>query len=313
MRHYQIIAQSDFKQYRPPYINPYKKAGGGNRIIFWLLALLVMMFTWAGAIFLLPYFRITKVTYYGLEIIRRAEFDDMLNTKFFNHRLGFIPGDNYFLVNTDRISREARNIYSLESITVKKTFPDSLLIDLKEKTSAVIYDNGQKYFLLDKNGTAVKYLSEVLPVENMFVPAIPSLNGTSTQEKTATASSTGGQIVHQPDFRRLKNNFGQYPLIYDENHPDIMEKQTGIVPPIIIKIAINWQEMMEKEGVGEIRYFVLENPLNGLIAETDKGWRLFIQPDHDLQTQMVNLKTILKNSRPKEYIDLRFNERVYWK
>lgn len=286
------------------HANPFRRVEEKRKLpliikIFFLLAILL---SWITLAIYLPYFRLNKIIYYGLDIIQKDEIENYLKLEYLNS-WAILPHNNYFLSSTGEMSKMLNQRYSLEKVEVKKRFPNILVVDLKEKISSAVYDNGEKYFLLDDHGTALKFLGDT----GYIMPTTTNPNYSTSTNMLATA------VNHKPDHLKIKNNFGNYPIIFDTRFLPVEEKQINILSPKIIAGTILWRDLLEKEGIANVKYFITDNPLSGLGAITNKGITIYWQPDNDLNEQMINLKTILHNEQPGEYVDLRFGERVYWK
>jgi len=279
-------------------INPFKRPERPQRKLFSLkvklFLLLMLILSWVALAIYLPYFHINQITYYGLRVIKKEEIDSYIKDNYLNN-WKIIPLNNFFLARTAKIQELLSQKYALNQLSVTKKFPHTLEVDLEEKMSSVIYDNGEEYFLLDSEGSALKFLKET---------------GEQMPTSTLSASTT---FDHKPDYIRMKNEFGDYPVIYDARFIPVEEKQNNILAKKIIAMMIEWRNMVEKEGIATIKYFTTDNPTAGLTAVTNKGFAILWQPDSDLTKQLTNLKTVLRSERPNEYIDLRFGERVYWK
>lgn len=292
-----------------PRTNPYrrveeKKQGlaPAVKILFFLIILL----SWLTLIIYLPYFRINKIVYFGLDIIQKEEIENYIKTSYLDN-WKIWPHNSYFLSSPGEIVRLLNQKYSLNSVEVRKQFPNTLEIDLKEKISSIIYDNGEKYFLLDAQGSVLKYLGET----GAQIPVIVTTVSSTTSSSTLLAMNN--TVSHKPDYLKIKNAFGNYPIIFDTRYLPVAEKQNNILSQQIISGTIAWRDLLEKEGMASVKYFITENPLAGLGAVTNKNITVYWQPTNDLNLQIQNLKTILENEQPKEYVDLRFGERVYWK
>lgn len=290
-------------------VNPYRreekvKRGLSLRIkLFFLLAILL---SWLALVIYLPYFHVNKIVYYGLDIIQKEEIENYIKTNYLES-WGILPHNSYFLISTGKIDNLLDKKYSLNRLEVRKKFPNTLEVDLEEKMSSVIYDNGEKYFLLDNEGTVLKILGET------GVIIQPTFATTTSDSASSTLLAVLNTNIHKPDYLKIKSNFGNYPIIFDTRYLPVTEKQNNILSPKIIASTIAWRDQLEKEGIASTKYFITENPLAGLGGITNKGWTVYWQPDADLNLQIQNLKIVLKSEQVTEYIDLRFGERVYWK
>ncbi len=301
--------------------NPFKKQKIRRAISFKRIALPALLMAWLSLVIYLPYFRITKITYSGLKIIKQTELGDMINQNFLE-RKKIWPANNYFLLNSGAIAAYLQNTFSLNAVQVKKIFPHTLQVELQEKISTVIYDNGHKYFLLDQNGTAIKYLravgeKEFVLKQNTAPRLVAGFKTTATSTaaiSTVEITTTTNSLTHLPDYGALKKEFGDYPIIYDLVGPTTTaEKQTGVLKPEMIKGIIDIYNNISRGGVALVNYFTIDNPGTGVTVYTNQPWKVFIQPLEDIEAQLNNLKIVLNSNYSSEYVDVRFGERVYWK
>lgn len=290
--------------------NPYRRVEEKKRglpLSIKLVFLFIILFSWIALVIYLPYFHINKIVYFGLDIIQKEEIENYIKTSYLDD-WKIWPHNSYFLSSSGEIAKLLNQKYSLNSVEVRKQFPNTLEVDLEEKISSVIYDNGEKYFLLDAQGSALKYLGET----GSQMPTTTITTATSTTS-SSTLLAVNTVTSHKPDYLKIKSSFGNYPIIFDTRYLPVAEKQNNILSQQIITGTIAWRDQLEKEGIGSVKYFITENPLAGLGAVTNKNITIYWQPTSDLNLQIINLKTVLRSEQPKEYVDLRFGERVYWK
>ncbi len=321
-------------------VNPYKRPASKkkSRTKIYLILLAVIILGWVGILIYLPYFKITKITYLGLNFIKKEDIDSTIKNDLLNNRLVMTP-NGYFLINTKSLEKKLSEKYSLNSIKVKKIFPSELLVDLDEKISTIIYDNGLGYYLLDNEGGVLKFLDKAENPEvniskegGMIVPPSNEKNATeATVMATSSLSTTSTPAIssliqgitlpneekeliktHIPEFRKIKKNFGSYVILYDTRNISVTEKQPNIISKKIIENTIVWSDILEKEGMS-VKYMTCEHPLGGITTHTDLPWVIIFDPTKDLTEQLTRMKEVLKDNIINEYIDLRFSDRVYWK
>lgn len=302
----------------PSYkVNPFKKTAKkpitAGRIIGTILFILVI--AWMGMLVYMPYFRINNIEYSGLTNLSQREIEEFIKTNYLDGGK-IIPSNDYFLVDTNKIQKGLSDKFSAQSIKVEKIFPNRLNVNVVEKQSSLIYDNGQKYFLLDNGGSVIKYLADVNTDEYRVVTTT-NVTSTNTPRIIMVSTSSPNNISpttteHIPDSDKIKNQFGSYPILFDNRGLTIAEKELDILPDDLINFIVYWYTDLPKQGI-QPQYFVLDNLNSGVLIKTNKVWSIFVQPNNDYTSQLNNFKSILKTIKPKEYIDLRFGERVYWK
>lgn len=279
---------------------PQKKASRAKLI---LATFFILTTIWAGLMIYLPYFKITKITFSGLRTIRQDRILPDVQAAILEKKKIW-PADNYFILSPHEMADYLKTHYALHTVSVKKVFPDTVAITLEEKISSVIYDDGKFYYLLGEDGMVIKALR---PVEEDEFKLLT--NGSVT----TTISSTIAHREHLPNHQRVAAEHGDYPIIYDLRAGNTTTEKMIVVGAELIKTANTFRVEMEKQEIGEVKYYTLDNLKAGLRAKTNLGFAVFIQPSDDLRVQVENLKILLRAEKPIEYVDLRYEGRVYWK
>lgn len=292
---------------------------------FVFILLIAVPATWIGLMLYLPFFQINTVAINGLRVINQSEIDNYIHDKYIAH--GWWPKNNYFLMNSKKIAADITGKYAVNKVEIKKIFSHEIEINIEEKITSIIYDNGQDYYLLDSEGTVVKTIEidrEPLsnnPIFNETGSAFSSTTSPDTATSTAslqiTVTSTQNSTTdaHKPAYIKFSGEYYGMPIFYDARHLNVHDKQVRVLSGELIQSIIGWKQALKDNGVGDVNYFTSNNPTAGITAVLSRPWSIMIQPTNDMQEQIQNLKTILANPevKPTEYIDLRFKERVFWK
>ena len=301
-KEYIIASPQDSFHYKS---NPFRKHKKPTPIKFKLILFIVFLLIWVICLAYISYFKVNKINYFGLNNTTKEELNEFIYGNFLNKK-SILPLNNYFFINSDKISGELYKKFALETVEVAKIFPNQLNVEIKEKISSVIYDNGKAYFLLDSRGTAIKHLKDTEPYETIIKIT------TSTKLTTSTVSRTSS-AEHIPDYKKITGLFGNYPIVYDRRSLDINLKQENILPPEHIMAIITWYKALTEQGIATPKFFILDNLNSGIVLDTTDPWDILFQPKNDTITQINNLKNILPTIKPREYVNLDFGKKIFWK
>lgn len=295
-------------------INPFKQRRAEKRRTgpsIKVLSFFIVASFWLACLLYIPYFHIQKIEYSGLKNNTKQELDSFIYTNYINKK-GVLPWGNYFFITESKLTKDLLDNFSFETVVVKKTFPHKISVDVIEKISSVIYDNGKKYFLLDQQGTVIKFLTDVEPTEITKKQNIVLLSTSTTDSVSSTFFSTTS-ITHTPNIGKITKQFGDYPIIYDSRNIEVEKNSANILPSQYITATIEWYNELSQRGSITPEFFVIDNLNAGATINTDQNWDIFIQPRNNTASQIDTFKKILSSIKPKSYIDLRFGEKVYWK
>lgn len=285
--------------------NPYKREVeprlAKNKVIF--STFLILIISWIGLMLTLPYFKITNISIAGNKITSAQEVKDFINQSKYLQP-GIIGHNNYFLFNYKDLANDIKTKFLYDDVQVIKTFPNTINVNLTEKTAQIIYDNNNTYNLLDIDGKVVKTIS--------IPPQTLSDQQASFSPPTSSTSTVVVPNYHTTDYQNLQAQYGKMPIIVDKR--SVTSKKTDyLLSAKIIKTALDWTKQLKQQGIGDVAFFALGDNETNLKITLGKPWYLLINTELDYQTQIKNLKIITTNNNPAEYIDLRFGERVYWK
>ncbi|MFH1790243.1 MAG: FtsQ-type POTRA domain-containing protein [bacterium] len=301
--------------------NPYKTGRRCSRklsLMTKFIILLSIILSWMILILFMPFFQISDISYEGLENIKISELSSLINDKFLREQK-WIPYNNFFLVNTEKIKKELLEINSVLWAEVTKSFPSSLKIIIEEKKTSLIFDDGYSYFLIDNSGEIVKYLGPVEPDEFIMVPIAEIVTTTILNSNqlaltsTTTVRTTSLKKEHMPNYDKIRHEYGNYPIFVDRRNIKRETGDTEIVSPKIISSILYFQNELTDKGVGHIRFFEFTNIFAGIKAVTNNSWHIFLNPLLNPEQQISNLFLVLKKNKPSEYIDLRSQGRAFWK
>lgn len=281
---------------------------GRSKAIILAMTLLVML----GLALYHSFFYIREVKVVGLQRINEKEFKTAVLGIINYHKLFIFPAQNYFLADLGQLNDILKNRFPLMSIITKKEFPQTLSIQVEEKISTVIYDNGKKYYYLGTEGKIVEVLRQVGEDE--------------WQEKKEVVTSTdaaGKKIsetkilerIHRPPIKKVVAEMGDYPLVYDKQEK-AEEINSAALPAETVQGIIDWFNLINKRTNIPFGYVIIDNEREEGMIITLEGWGLKVKLNNDIEKQFAELQYLLKeqkiNRHNIQYIDLRFLGKVYW-
>ncbi len=286
------ILSNPFKK-EPPKPKNYKKVLVTAFILLIFLGWLTLMLT-------LPYFKINNITITGTKISKPQEVSDYVRYGDY-FKDGLISKKNYFLFPDKTVAQKIQNKFLYESVEIKKIFPNTINVVVSEKPASIIYDNSGVVYLLDKDGKIIKKTE-------LSYNAINTVTVAPSPTNTPAISLNPAALVA---YQQTQAEYGNFPVITD--HKPISATGDNILSAKLIDAAQVWQKYLKEQGIGEVKFFSTDETDFNLKITLNKPWYILINTQSDINAQMRNLKMILSNNAPTNYIDLRFGDRVYWK
>jgi cell division septal protein FtsQ len=294
-------------------VNPFKKEDKRTKRIIYLYLFLILfciLITLSVLIFH-PFFKINKIEIKGLQRIERMEIETVVNDLLDLNSFIFLPSDSFFIINLENTEEILKNRFPIENIKIEKYFPNEIKIEIEEKITTIIYDNGKEYSFINLKGDVVEIFRKVSSYE--------------WQEITQTTTSTdeNGEIleeklvidkIHEPDVKNLIKDVGNYPIIFDKIFDEAQLNKNVLDEKYANKI-IEWFNLLNKSD-NKIKYFLIDESPNQMFIITYNGWYIKTNVDREVNTQIKEIETILKQEIKDNffyYIDLRYPDRIYWK
>lgn len=311
--------------------NPYRRRHSGimlpkiNKKTLCIVFLVSVISAWLSILLYAPYFTITSTRIGGLKNIKNEEIKPYIDQYLSSKSLHFFKNSNFFVLSENTLSSVLKQHFYVEDIQITKVFPNQLNIDIQEKISSVIYDNGSEYVILDENGTVVKQIKACTD-ECVLVSAYNTASSTDVSISnqppfTATNATTSTQLPeidantsHKPKYDTFALEYLNIPVVYDSRHHDVtVGNRFVLLPENIATIESIYTKARKNEKNYNILYFVIDEPGSGVKAVTDKGFAIYFSLDNDLNSQFNFTRVVLKDNKPSEYIDVRYANRVFWK
>ncbi len=253
--------------YKKPYRIKRKKPILKNRF-FWFGILFLVL---AGGIFYLvcfaPFFQIRAINISGCQKVQTQELENAIKSQIVKN-IAFFNTQSIFLVNSGKIAAEIiKNFPQIEKINLQKDLLDKLVVSVGERKPAALLCQGEKCFLIDKNGVAYEETSEA------------DYRGPKIKSQILLSEIKPGEIVVETNLmlQILKINS----KLRDDLKIALQEFDIASEQRLNVKTVSGWEVYFNLKG--------------------DIDWQIM-----ELKTILEN-KIPPKNWRNLDYIDLRFD------
>lgn len=280
------------------------------------LALFVLSVLGFFAILVLhPFFQIHDIRVNGTVRLNEAEVRDAVVGSLAFKRFFLLPGANYFFVQEDEVEDILSQRFPLNSVTVTKEFPSTLDVSVVERISTIVYDDGNMYYLMGTTGKIVEPIQKVPESEWHIETEIV----TSTNERgEVIAEEKEISRTHTPDYHTLVQNVGAYPIMYNVDSQDRIENESDITTEVVVpeqaEASVTWYEELQRHAGLDPQYLVMNSPYDATYVTAGPDIHLSLVGEQGMQIE--RLRTALQHITSLSavsYIDVRFDQRVYWR
>lgn len=277
-----MLAKRRFSYYKKEYKNPFFRINR-RRVNFFpdskkRRIIIFAIFLFFGSLiwffFFSNYFTIKTIVVSGSENINTENIKNLAWEETKDRWFLLGKQNNIFLFSKSNFINKINAQFSLMDIKIKKKLPDKIDITLKEKKYSFVWLEDEKYYYIDNEGNLIAEIG---------------------QDKSA--STPAFLIVSKGNAKIANNKIG-----YDKKYLDFINKvcnqikDNKFVPEMFILDTINTVKFKIKQGQAVI----------------------FLNIDEDLDKQINKLSVVINEKlkddfKNKEYIDLRYGDKVYYK
>lgn len=280
------------KSYNNPFFGGIKKGGGlrkrfgrkngwRNRLIIFLI--LVLLSALGYFIFFSPYFNIKKVEISGLEKINYDQMRATVDNQIAGRRFFIFSQNNIFIFNEEVLKDNLNNKYSLEFLKIEKSLPGIIKISLEEKKPALVWKTAEHFYLVDWDGAIIREITETEVSEYL---------GNQGEAKMAQ--------------------------IFDDSNTSVVIKDEILAPGAIRAVNDLQNNLSRATDLNILNLAMINHSDSAIRVITSEGWTAYFSLINDLNAQIAKLNAFMKEKSIEErkileYIDLRFEDRVYYK
>ena len=265
------------KKYQNKLFNKRKTALKKKRRAFKIKVILSILFVFLfiGLFIYLLYSNHLRVSY--IEITGNDKIESSQLKSFIIDKINgskIIPRYNYFLI-TKNLNEDIKNNFYFKEVKLIKKFPNKILVAVQEKEPKFILIINDKKYLIDDQGTTMGPLEGETDEKIMNLIKIIDTGNTINKEELKISNN---QIIDNKEI------FFIYKIINFLDRKDLI------------------LERFEK------------NEFNELIAILNNNIKIFFDTEEKINSQLDQLITVVdKLEEVKEYIDVRFSDKVFYK
>lgn len=221
-----------------------------------------------------PVWNIDRINVSGAE---RVSSTEIKNTA----RQTMKEEENLILFDIKAPQKAINEKFRLKEVSLEKEWPNTLLINIKEEPYSYIWLEGKQYYYADKNGFTLKKINREQYINNKKEDNLPLIVNKTNKEKRVQE----GRI-------QVENDRIDFILdLYDE-----FNQNNDEIKP-------------EK--------FILSPEANKVTAFLKQGPKVYFDSSGDPKEQLRNLlivkeQKIKKDFKNKQYIDIRYEDRIYY-
>ncbi len=278
---------------RKSFKNPFfpKKGTAKKKIkIFFFIVFFVFFAFSLYYLNITDFLKIKNIEISGNEKISSKQIRYAVENQMTQHRWLIFKQHNVLFFNKSRLKKELENNYALEKIRIEKSLFSGIKVEVKEKTFSAIMSCLNSYYYLDYSGIAVKKID--------FSDVVIQQQENNTE-------------VIRPQI-----NLGEYPLIYNQNNEEIKIGEAATSNKII-ELILNLNEEFENADFSISHYEIANSYAKDITLVTKEGFKVNFSTEKQASDQAELLSYILdqkvENRDKLQYIDLRFEEKIFYK
>ncbi len=227
------------------------------------------------------FLNIDKIEVRGVKTISAEKIIETINDLMETKRWRIFSKRNYLFFNSDEADKLLREKFKkIGELQIEKVFPDKLNISINERSALLVLCSVGNCYLVDRQGIAYEKVD--LDVSNL----------------------KGTKLIK----------------IIDESNKKIQKGENVFVPEFVKFVIAISDEVREETNLRLLNEYRIKSRVSGeLIAQTDRGWDIYFDTKNPLKKSVRMLKLVLnkqialKDFNRLEYIDLRLNNKVFYR
>lgn len=268
-----------------------------------------------------PAFRITELKIRGAQAATEGKIRDILEDRLAPRKMFVFPEANIFLFDKKGAVSAVEEYFYLDSIGISKKLPVTLIVDIKEIPKRAVFFEDGRFLVLSESGTVISELTE---------GDLQKLGDLPPDISSVMVRSLGAEVVELSDLDPFAagaegapgRNKNEFPLLFDDDGGGLaaITARPGDSAFASHTVALILQANARLPDITEdaVRWFTVKERNEAVDVTMAGDWHLFLTTSLPFDVQVERLVLVLKEKigqRKHElrYIDLRYNERIFYK
>lgn len=245
-----------------------------RKMIFIFIFLIIIIITLIYGLFFSSFFQIKKITITGIDRVgEMTQIEKITQELLVQKRFYFLSQKNIFILSKSGLKNIINQNFDLEQVDLIIKLPDTLKIVIKNKGQAMIWQEGNNYFVLDKQGMIKSKIDNIQPFE------LPVAN-----RGTTTEVIIGQQYLSPEQVNYSQKLFALFNFYF---------KDLNVKQFVISSLKSREIKLITNKG-----WYILFN--------------LDLDAQVSLETAKAVLEQKIDDSIHLQYLDVRIKDRVYY-
>lgn len=292
-----------------------------KKILGYLIFCILLGGVWF--LFFSKIFALTNIIIESENVTTREKAKEIIGDVLSKKQWDFISRSNIFLVPKSEIGDELHKQFFIEELVFRKRFPNTIVIILKEKESHIELFTQSQRFLLDNEGRVIREVPQI--IEALEDPAFSLEKETSHNIIDEKIEKSTGDETSLKETPPQKDFFKERVIMEGDNMVIYLMESSIIVSGDQIFTSDDISHISDMLSVSKniigmpLLYITFPKQTESEIRlKTKEDWEIVFDLKKDIPKQLQNFELVYKEKflekrEELHYIDLRFDERVYYK
>lgn len=268
-----------------------------------------------------PAFRITEVEVRGAQTATEGKIRDILEDRLAARKMFVFPEANIFLFDKKDAVSAVEEYFYLDSIKISKKLSATLIVDIKEIPKRAVFFEDSRFLALSGSGTVISELTE---------GDLQKLGDLPPDISSVMVRSLGAEVVELSDLDPFAagaesapgRNKNEFPLLFDDDDSrlagDSARPGDSAFASHTVALILQADARLPDITGDAVRWFTVKERDEAVDVTMAGDWHLFLTTALPFDLQAERLVLVLKEKVGQrkyglQYIDLRYNERIFYK